>query len=301
MSWLAALLVLLALGGPARAVDVSQLSDFENDPCVIGLAERNTAQKIGAPDSALSDACERAHGSVEVGWDIILRTWKAPDVGQASATTVRRGAPASLFALLGMLLATAALGWPIRAVLLAAPATPVPGRLIAEAALSLAGRLVVGTALLAVLTVRYAPWVAALLLLVSILRRPRLGAGPGRGSAAAEILAGASNDVAANLPYLLGVALFAQGNFALLTAGVLLAIPLSWPAVARPWRRLRGTPVVGAALSAVAAFAAFAGQPQLGLPIASLFALVVLWRGGAVGWPRAVSRQRQSPPQVPGV
>ncbi len=61
-----ALLLDLALASPARAVDVSQLSDFESDPCVMGLAERNTAQHVGAPDSALADACERAHGSIEV-------------------------------------------------------------------------------------------------------------------------------------------------------------------------------------------------------------------------------------------
>ena len=65
---------LASLGGHgARAVDVSNLSDFESDPCVMGLAERNAAQHVGAPDSALARACERAHGSVEVAWSGVRR------------------------------------------------------------------------------------------------------------------------------------------------------------------------------------------------------------------------------------
>ncbi len=321
----AALLLVLAatlvLTGPAAAVDVSQLSDFEADPCVIALAQRNTAQHIGAPDSALANACERAHGGVEAGWDIVLRTWKAPDARQAFTPAGGQTATAAGLGLLGMLLVYAAMGWPARPIvtLLRPPGAmrPVrPRRLAAKAGAVLLTRLILGTALLLILAIPFAPVIAALLLawrlIAAIGWRPRRAAPAAMGeppSALAEVVAGAINDGAANIGGLLGLALFARGGWRLLAFGVLLAILFSLPVVVQAWRAMRAVAAARIALGTLAAAAVgivavrdpamatlVASAPALAFIVPLAFGLVVTWRGGAVE--RLLPRQ--GPPQIPG-
>lgn len=306
---------------PAGAVDVSQLSDFEADPCVIALAERNTAQHIGAPDSALANACERAHGGVEAGWDIVLRTWRAPDARQAFTPAGVPTASSAGLGLLGMLLVYASMGWPVRPVvtLLGPPgAAPsiLPRRLAAEAAAVLLTRLILGTALLLVLAIPFAQVFAALLLAWRL--SAAIGWQPHRAapavveeppSALAETLAGTINDGAANIGGLLGLALFARGGWRLLAFGVLLAILFSLPMVMQAWRTIRAIAAARIALGTLAAAAAgivaihdpavatfVAGAPALGFIAPLVFGLVVAWRGGAVE--RLLPRH--GPPQIPG-
>ena len=308
-----ALLLCLGFATSAGAVDVSQLSDVENDPCVLALIDRNTAQHVDAPDSALADACERAHGNVEVGWDFVLRTWKPPDV---SATAGRvAGAGALGLALLGMLLAYGVLGWPVRAL---APEAR-SGRM-AETVLSLLLRMLLAAVFLALLTLPVLPLLAALAVAggaAAALRRvPRPGVARPPASVLAETVAGAVNDAAASAPAVLAVALFAGGSWGVAAFGVALALPFSLPVSVRLWRGLRRQVVpmlaLGGVLALVAGLAALdparpGSVSAFAAPLTTLvplfLAAVVVWRGGAGrlhGLRPRLRLRRQREPEVPG-
>jgi hypothetical protein len=318
---LCAALLAVAFCGPAHAVDVSNLSDFENDPCVLALSDRNAAQHVDAPDSALADACERAHGNIEVGWDFVLRTWKPPDVSALARPGVSPNGTSMALGLAGMLLVYAVLGWPVRAlVTLLGLATARRPNLVAESVLAVVGRLVIGTVLLAALTVPFARPVAALAVLWSAIaalrrrpNRPAAATAETPASPLAVALAGGINDWAATLAGVLGLALFAQGSWAMLALGVLLVVVVSLPPVVAAWRRTRAHRAAiisaGVVLGALTGFM-LVNDPKLvgafpaaGVIVPLMCALAVTWGGGGVAWLRARTvgaEPRQTPPQVPG-
>ena len=289
----------------AGAVDVSGLSDFENDPCVMAMSERNTAQHVDAPDSALSEDCDRAHGNVEVAWDILLRTWQPREIPGAYTAPWRPNAPGLALAIVQMLLAYAVLGAPVRgitALLRPVPGAPArPRRLAAEAVLSLLARLGIGALLLAVLMLPFAKLVAALALVAAIAeaarRQPWRASAPlelSPPSAPAAILAGAINDLAASAAGLLAVALIARNGWPLLGLGLVLAVVASIPAARRARRALRrnrwGTIAAIVLLAASVAVLGLSGPPvaraaghnfaALAAVVSIVFALAALWRAG---------------------
>lgn len=305
--WLLIVLVVatLSLIRPAGAVDVSDLSDFESNPCVIALGERNKAQHVDAPDSALSDNCERAHGNPEVAWDFLLRTWQPRDVGTAYAPS--RLDPTGLaLGLVETLLIYALLGAPLRIVTeMLRPAIGLPPglrRAVRQSALSLLLRLAVGALLLALLMLPLARLAASLPLLAALAsaarRRPlpAIEGAPAQPtpSALAETIASIVNDIVTGAPGLLALALVARGSWRLLAFAVLLAVPASIPAVQDGRRALRGNIVATTALSVLLAIgiillglsdplvaSAMGGAaPGLTVIVSVAFACLLAWRAG---------------------
>ncbi len=298
-AWSCALLLLLALAVPAGAVDVSQLSDFESDPCFIALSERNVGQHVDAPDNALAEACERAHGSVEVAWDFLTRVWLPRDA--ATGQAVRPAAPVGPVAvaamLLEFLLTYVVLANPVWAVaaLLRGGAGPAPRRLAVEGALCLVLRLLLAASLLALLRLPVVAMLAAVLLVAAVAWRLRGGgrapAAPADGPAPgafAVVLAGLVNDAAAAAAGLLALALAARGHALLLGGGVLLSVVFAPPAVLHGLLRLRRAPIAYAAAGAL--FAACLGMlaaPPGGVAVSTAVPVVcaglVLWQAWAGG------------------
>lgn len=305
------LLLGLILASPAQAVDVSQLSAFEHDPCFVALARRNTDQHVGAPDNALADACDRTHGNIEAAWDLVQRLWKPAEI-TASAPSNRLLSPGwAVFGLVGMLLSYAALGWPLRS-LVTLSRSALEGRtkggLGAEAGLSLVFRLAVASIFLLALSVPFMTALSALVLLVRLLRTGRPTAPLPDGapaSAMALALAGAVNDAAGTVFGLLALALFAQGSALLLVAGVAISVPFSLAFVAQNWRRVRRRPLVAGVVSGLlAAGIAFLAlrDPPLARGIVGSFPLLAAFVPLMVGLivTGLVTRTRQGGAQVRG-
>jgi len=257
------LLLGLILAQPALAVDVSQLSAFEHDPCFVALAQRNTDQHVGAPDNALADACDRTHGNIEAAWDLVQRLWKPAEI-TAGVPSNRLLSPVwTVFGLVGMLLSYAALGWPLRSLVTLFRSTlegRTRGALGAEAGLSLVLRLAVASVFLLVLRVPFMTAFGALVLLIRLLRTgrpaaPPLDSAPASALASTLALTSASvvNDAAGTVFGLLALALFAQGNVLLLVIGVAISVPFSLAVVAQAWRRVRRRPLVAGAVSGLLA------------------------------------------------
>jgi len=286
------LVVLLGVAGPAAAVDVSQLSDFESNPCVVALARRNAAQHVDAPDSALSDNCDRAHGNADVAWDFLLRTWQPRE---SVAVPLRPGVADLAWASLEALLAYAVLGAPMRAItrMLRPPADLRP-RVLAEAGLALLVRLGIGATLLAILALPFMTLlgsVVALAALVAAVRREPNRTQPGAPSSAlAEIVAGVANDAIVAAPGLLALTMVARGDWRALAAGVVVLGGLvSVPGVRRgrlALRRSRLATTVAAVLLAVGLAllgladpsVARAGDVTSAVIVSIAFVGVVLWR-----------------------
>ncbi len=294
----------LGLAGPAAAVDVSQLSDFESNPCVVALARRNTAQHVDAPDSALSDNCDRAHGNSDVAWDFLLRTWQPRE---SVAAPVRRGIADLALASLGMLLVYAVLGAPVRAITrLLHPPADVRLRVLAEATLALLVRLAIGSMLLAMLAVPFMKLLGSVVLLVALARavrrQPRRAQPAAPSSAFAEIVAGVLNDAAAGAAGLLALAMVARDDWRMLPGAVLLAIFASVPSVRRGRLSLRRSKLATTATAAVLAVgvallglsdqlvARTAGGVMSAAVVSAAFALVVLWRAQLSGQLRPLRR-----------
>ncbi len=255
---------------PAHAVDVSDLSDFEANPCVIALGERNVAQHTDAPDSELVDACDRAHGSVEVAWDFLTRTWRPRVVPLGPMASGPLNVGLAGLALVQMLLAYSLLGGPLRglaALLQRRAAGAVPARapqLAVGAAICLLLRLGLGTLLLKLVALPGALAPACVLGLLAVIAAMRwaarrtLAAQPPelpalQSSAGAALIAGVVNDLSARAPGLLALALLARGNWRLLALGVLLSVAASLPGVPGALRHLRrlpwALPALGVALA----------------------------------------------------
>ena len=253
------LLLGLILTQPAQAVDVSQLSAFEHDPCFVALARRNTDQHVGAPDNALADACDRTHGTIDAAWDLVQRLWKPAEI-TAVAPSNRPLSPAwAAFGFVGILLSYAALGWPVRSLVPLFGSTlegRTRGALGAEASLSLVLRLIMASIFLLALRVPFMTAFGAFVLLIRLLRTRRPAAPSPDGapaSAMALTLAGAVNDAAGTVFGLLTLALFAQGNALLLITGVAISVPFSLAFVAQAWRGVRRRSLVTGAVSGLLA------------------------------------------------
>ncbi len=253
------LLLGLMLAQPVQAVDVSQLSAFVNDPCFKALAQRNTDQHVGAPDNALADACDRTHGNIDAGWDLVQRLWKPANITGSASSNRPLSLGWAVLGLVGMLLSYVALGWPLRS-LVTLFGSPLEGRsrgaLWAEAGLSLVLRLAVASLFLLALRVPFMTAFGALVLLIRLLWPGRVAASPLDGapaSAMALTLAGAVNDVAGTVFGLLALALFAQDNALLVILGVAISIPVSLVFIVQAWRRVRRRPLVAAAVSGLLA------------------------------------------------
>ena len=305
------LLLGLILVQPAQAVDVSQLSAFEHDPCFVALARRNTDQHVGAPDNALADACDRTHGNIDAGWDLVQRLWKPADI-TAGAPSNRLLSPGlAVFGLVGMLLSYAALGWPLRSLVTLFGSTPegrIRGALWAEAGLSLVLRLAVASIFLLVLRVPFMTAFGALVLLIRLLWTRRPTAEPpdaAPASAVALTLAGAVNDAAGTVFGLLALALFAQGNALLVAAGVAVSVPFSLVFIAQAWRRVRRRPLIAAAVSGLVAAGVVVvalRDPPLARGIAGSFPLLTAFipLTAALVVTGLANRTRQGSAQVPG-
>ena len=305
------LLLGLILAQPAQAVDVSQLSAFEHDPCFVALARRNTDQHVGAPDNALADACDRTHGNIDAGWDLVQRLWKPADI-TAGAPSNRLLSPGwAAFGIVGMLLSYAALGWPLRSLVAlfgSAPEGRTRRALWVEASLSLILRLAVGSIFLLALRVPFMTAFGALVLLMRLLWTGRPIAPPPDGvpaSAMALTVAGAVNDAAGTVFGLLALALFAQGNVLLVITGVAMSVPFSLAFVAQAWRRVRRRPLVAGAVSGLLAAGVTAialRDPPLARSIAGSFPLLAAFvplTAALVVTGRA-TRMRQGSAQVRG-
>lgn len=304
------LLLGLMLTQPVQAVDVSQLSAFANDPCFKALAQRNTDQHVGAPDNALADACDRTHGNIDAGWDLVQRLWKPANITGSASSSPPLSLGWAVLGLVGMLLSYAALGWPLRS-LVTLFGSPLEGRtrgaLWAEAGLSLVLRLAVASLLLLALRVPFVTAVGALVLLARLLWPVRAAVPPDGtpASAMALTLAGAVNDVAGTVFGLLALALFAQGNALLVILGVAISIPFSLAFFVQAWRRVRRRPLVAAAVSGLLAtgLAVLAlRDPPLARGIAGSFPLLaaVIPLTVALVVTGLVTRMRQGSAQVRG-
>nr|WP_321983854.1 hypothetical protein [uncultured Lichenicoccus sp.] len=298
---------------PAAAVDVSELSDFENNPCVMALGARNKAQHVDAPDSALSDNCDRAHGDQEAAWNFLLRTWQPPGSSSYSYTPPKRlGIGVVIEALLQALLAYAVLGAPVRPVTcLLARGTRAASRpaLAVGTVLALLLRLGIGSLCLALLALPFLKLLGSIVLVgliaVAVRRQPsRPAAEQGPAATIAVIITGIINDAALSAPGLLALAMLARGGWILLAVAVLLCLPASVPQVRQArlaLRRSRAATLASAILLAVSV--AFIGlydppvvrvtgnQASIVAALVSIgFALFVLWRAGLLDQLRARRR-----------
>ncbi len=309
---LAALVLCLLLATPAIAVDVSELSDFENNPCVMTLAARNKAQHVDAPDSALSDNCDRAHGDPEAAWGFLLRTWQPPGSYSYSYTApVRLGFGGVVLALLQALLVYTVLGAPVRPatrLLVRETSRPDRSRPAVETMLALLLRIGIGSLCLALLSLPFLKLLGSIVLValiaVAVRRPPRPAIEPGPGSAVAVIITDILNDAALAAPGLLALALVARGVWTLLAATVLLCLVASIPRVRQArlaLRRSRPGTLASAILLAVSvAILGLSDPPVVRLTgnqasiVAALvsigFTLFVLWRGGLLEQLRSLRR-----------
>jgi len=301
----AATLFCLLLAGPAGAVDVSQLSDVENDPCVLALTARNTADHVDAPDSALADACDGAHGNISVAWEHLTRTWRPPDLSGAGYA-VPLGIGGTLLAALAVLLATFVLGTPPRAVAMLRRGRS--SRWTIEAVGSVVARVIIGLVLLAVLTPPGAAVVAAVLVIVAVLMRVRPrpvwpASPPARPWA--EIVAGIVNDAIAAIPGLLAVALGARGLVWLLLVGALLPAAMAFSPLLRVRRPGTGIGIgVGVAAAVLAGVVGWLGlrDPLLaaGTVVSVIVPLLLVALVALVVWRAGIGRGSERVPQVAG-
>lgn len=277
--WIA--LPVLAFAGaplaPARAVDVSQLSDFENAPCFRSLSARNAAEHADAPDSAMADACDAVHGDADAAWVRLTQLWQPRTPGAAAAPSIGTGPGWAALAFLGTVLVYGLLGAPMRAAagLMRFPVGRPRAVLVIGTALALVARTVAAFLAFALLGLPFATALGALVLLVLLVRRTgsaRITAGVPKDDPAAPaptrtavVLADLVNDGAASAAGLLGLALMAHHDVRLLVLALVLGPVASVPSLIVLRRRLRRPSPALAGLSV--ALAALAGVVAVSEPL----------------------------------
>lgn len=269
-----ALMLAAALSQPAWAVDVSNLSSIEADPCFQQAHQRALDSNLGVIESQIVAACTDAHGNPTEAMALLkdrarLPPWLPPAAGGFGATTVLAAALAELAAL--ALLLGVDLGYAARAL----DMVPSPG--IALPFGQVATRLAMAALLTALATLPTATILLALGLLVFAVRACRWTAPQAADSekAAGGMFAILATDLLGNLPVSLGIAAVSRGSFVLAGGGVLLAALAARLLHPTFTRLLRQRPVMvrvaAAVLAAIAGSAALSDSALPALPgVASL-------------------------------
>lgn len=266
--WIALPVLACAAVVPARAVDVSQLSDFENAPCFRSLSQRNAAEHADAPDSAMADACDAVHGDADAAWVRLTQLWQPRTPGAAAAPSLGKGPGWAALAVVGMVLVYALLGAPMRSAagLAGFPVRRPQAVLVIGTALALLGRGAIALLAFALLGLPFATALGSIVLLGLLVRRTgsaRMAAGGPQDDPVAPaptrtavVLADLINDGATSAAGLFGLALMAHHDVRLLVLALVLAPVVSVPSLIVLGRRLRRpSPAVAGASAALAAMA----------------------------------------------
>jgi hypothetical protein len=221
-------LLLSAVSPGARAVDVSNLSDIEADPCFQQAHQRALGHQLGVIESQIVAACTDAHGNPTDAMALLTERakappWLPPASGGMSATGALLAALAQLAVVVALL--GVDVGYAARAIGLPPQSAAVASGLVAA-------RLIVALALTALAALPGMTILAAVGLLLFAARMCRwLGPLPPAGPSSASGLGAAGRiallgtDLFGNAVVTLGIAAASRGSLALAGGGVLVAVP----------------------------------------------------------------------------
>ncbi len=269
---LRSLLVLLLLGyssiSLAKSTGVDEDTKLQSGPCYQALVDRNIAQPTTAPNRELAAACQIENGDVEKAWARAVRLWGASGTDLPDYDSYRHAdynASASIsskaLAFVGMLLAYAVCGTPVRSVarLLSGSGDKLLTPL--GAAASLVGRALIGLLFLALFAIPYAPLIASLAFTAIVALKLRRAAPLPRDGYVQQatgfiaVVTETFNDAIGAAPALVGLSLLAQHDPRLLLAAVGFAIVASIPKAILARRQLLSKPlalgIAGALLAAI--------------------------------------------------
>jgi hypothetical protein len=304
ISWRALFVAIaIASANPALAKTTGVVDDpaLQQGPCYQTLVDRNVAQPTTAPNRELGAACAAENGDIEKAWARVIRLWGSdstdiPDYG--SYVPANAGSSSSLvwtgLALLGVLLALAVLGTPIRPAAKLLTGETRSRAAAAAAGLDIAARLAISLLLLAVVALPGGSLLAMILVIVFIARQASHGSSKqsdaaltdndqGPAAIAAEVI----NDALGVGPALLALALFSLHDARVLIGSTILSIFVSIPMAILMRRQLSISRtawlICAAALSALCAASALADPLLLGaIPSNSVAYLAASAFGAAI-------------------
>ena len=245
---------------PARAVDVSSLSDIESDPCFQQAHQRALDHHLGVIESQIVAACTDAHGNPTEAMALLTERakappWLPPAAGGLSATAVLLAALAELVVV--AILLGVDVGYSARALAVTPPLGQVPGAVAILAARLVAAAMLTLLVALPGLTILMSVGLLILAIRVCRWRGPSSthDAAPGRDAGrVARAIAMLGTDLLANAPVTLGIAAVARGSIVLALAGVLVAAGAARLLHPGLGQRMMRRPVLGRAAGGVIAW-----------------------------------------------
>lgn len=284
--------MLLAVTGPTGAVDVSHLSDIEQDPCFQQAHQRALDHQLGVIESQIVDACIDAHGNPTEAIALLTEraktpSWLPPASGRMSATGVLLAVLAEL-AVLSVLLGVD-IGYASRALGLPLPSAPMSIALL----VARLGVALLMTGLVALPGLDIVLCIGLLIFAVRICRwhAPTLPAEFTPDDPSGQVANSLSmivTDLLGNSAITFGIAVASRGSLIVATAGVLVAALAARLLHRRLGALLQRRPIVtraaGAAVATIAGLAALA-DPALSILASTsmlVLAMVPLCCAGAV-------------------